>query len=163
MANLKKELADLPAPLNSRLTRTKSIYAWPRVFLDSDYKSDMTYRALKQYYEPLLEEKGWRLAEENILRDYGRDFGIREFLFCKSPYAANLEYAGEKTEHPGGFALSLSWRLHSICNSPFVGSTDSLSKHFSPRRFSFDRPAVSAQTLQRQVHMEVTPCAKRAG
>jgi hypothetical protein len=114
---LRRELTELPPPPNSRIIRTKESPSWDHILLERSYKSPKTYDDLKQYYGRALEAKGWRLKEENNLRDFARGVDIRELLFCKPPYASILHYDGEKPEQAETFTLSLSWGLHSICNS----------------------------------------------
>ena len=114
---LRNDFAELPAPPNSRLVGTNESPTWHHILLQNSYQSAKSYDELKQYYRSLLEREGWRLVDEKSSHDYGRDFGGREWLFCKPPYAANLEYVGEIPEPRGGFTLALSWHLHSICNS----------------------------------------------
>jgi hypothetical protein len=114
---MKKALDEFPPPLGTLMLSADEIPRWRDILVERTYKSDLGYDALRQYYRPRLEEKGWRLVEEAPLRDLGRDFGGRDLLFCKRPYAANLQYIGKRVDSGASFILSVSWRLISACDS----------------------------------------------
>jgi hypothetical protein len=114
---MRKALDEFPPPSGTVMLRADEIPRWRDILVERTYKSDLGYDALKNYYRPRLEENGWRFVEETPLRDLGRDFGGRDLLFCKRPYATNLQYIGKKVDSGASFILSVSWRLISACDS----------------------------------------------
>jgi hypothetical protein len=114
---MRKALDEVPPPMRSILVESHEKPAWRIILVERIYKSDLGYDSLREYYRVRLEERGWRFAEEIPLRDLGRDFGGRDLLFCKPPYAANLQYIGKPVDSGASFILSVSWRLVAICNS----------------------------------------------
>jgi hypothetical protein len=114
---MRDEINALPPPPKSVLVRADEKPTLQFILLERAYTSDMTFDELKQYYRPLLQQKGWRFVKENVSLDLARDVGLRESLFCKEAYAANLQYVAESAGHRAGFVISVSWRLHLTCNS----------------------------------------------
>src|ERR1700733_10264865 len=69
------ELANLPPPPSAFRVRSDEKSTLQYILLERGYNSKMTANELNQYYRPLLQQNGWRLVKENVLRDLGRDLG----------------------------------------------------------------------------------------
>jgi hypothetical protein len=87
----------------------------PRQALVSNtYCSSLKYVEIRNYYDKELANHGWTFYREVPLKDWGRDFGGKEAEYCKGPYRATIEYAGDGVADSWNYAFSLSWGLGAV-------------------------------------------------
>jgi hypothetical protein len=112
---LKREFQLLQVPQGARVVVVDDKPKIGRVFLNSTYESQLSYDNLKQFYTSNLQRNGWHILRETPITDLGRNLGGREITFCKGPYEADLQFAGDKATFAWNYALSMSWNLHKYC------------------------------------------------
>ncbi len=112
---LKSEFRSLELPEDATVRSVDDNPEWGHVFISGTYATHLGYEELKRFYRSELERNGWRLAGEKDLADWGRDLGGRQLTFCKKPYEANLEYAGQKAQYGWDYAFSMSWNRDKGC------------------------------------------------
>jgi hypothetical protein len=113
---LTDEFNSLPLPPLTQLTTLDVSPKRGRVLLIGTYKSSRRYEDLKSFYGSELESRGWRNAREEKVTDWGRDFGGRQVHFCRGPYEAVLQYAGERSHYDYDYAFTMTWHLRKLCS-----------------------------------------------
>lgn len=103
-----KLISPLPqATLNSYDSSHKDQHA----LIEGDYSTALNYDHIKSYYVAELQKNGWKFQQELKIKDYGRDQGGKQVVFCKGKNRATLFYAGASANNGWTYALSLSWGL----------------------------------------------------
>ena len=73
------------------------------------YTTTLSYAQIRAYYDGELARHGWSFLRERGSRDWFRDLGGRKAEYCKGPYTASLDYAGERANYGWVFSLDLTW------------------------------------------------------
>ena len=82
----------------------------PRMaWIGQRYTTTLSYAQIRAYYDAELARHGWSPHRERGTRDWFRDFGGRKVEYCKGPYTASLDYAGERANYGWVFSLDLTW------------------------------------------------------
>ena len=106
---LRQEL-ELIMPLPGAIPSERSGSYKPRMaWIGRRYTTTLSYAQIRAYYDAELSRHGWSLHRERGTRDWFRDFGGRKAEYCKGPYAASLDYAGERANYGWVFSLDLTW------------------------------------------------------
>jgi hypothetical protein len=84
--------------------------------VNTAYKTERSYEAIKAYYDNELTSLGWRLLREVNVRYGGNDYGGKELFYCKGNYTAHVQYAGRQEKQFGWiYSLALTWGLSNGC------------------------------------------------
>ena len=78
------------------------------------YTTTLSYAQIRTHYDAELARHGWSPHREWGTRDWFRDFGGRQAEYCKGPYTASLDYAGERADYRWVFSLDLTWGHESL-------------------------------------------------
>lgn len=108
---LENDFAHLSLPANSVPLPLKTSHKTHQASVSQSYESKLNYAELRAFYDQELAKNGWRFWKEQRLRDWGRDLGGMTADYCKRPFLASLQYAGEKADYGWNYALGLSWGL----------------------------------------------------
>ena len=90
------------------------------------FATHASFLEIRNFYNAELAKHGWRFVSENKIYDWSRDFGGKYLLYCKSDYAASIQYFGSDRDSYGvDFSFDLSWGLQPlfgdktrlVCNS----------------------------------------------
>ncbi len=77
----------------------------------------MCYAEVRGYYEGELTKRGWSIYMEEPLTEWGKDYGGKAARYCKGPYRADLQWAGQGSSNEwDGF--SMSWGLDDPISKP---------------------------------------------
>lgn len=76
-----------------------------------NYSTFQPYTTIRKYYDTELAAHGWKYIKEDIVRDWGQDYGGKTAKYAKGNYTATLQYAGVKADYGWGYSLDLSWGL----------------------------------------------------
>ena len=78
------------------------------------YRTDLTYAAIRRHYDSELAKHGWKFEKEINVVYRGEDSGGKEAFYSKGEYTAVLQFAGarELKEMGWNYGLDLSWGLH---------------------------------------------------
>jgi hypothetical protein len=110
--DLRNAFEKIVPPKNDVMTRSGAMLG----LVSADYKSTLSWEEIKSHYSEQFVRQGWRyLLEDPIIYD-GHDYGGKEIIYCKPPYAAALQYAGRQESKFGfTYGLSFSSDLHEKC------------------------------------------------
>ncbi len=117
LKTLEKEFVLItPLPGASRI-RYESSHKGTLGSVSADYSTEKNYAQIRAHYDAELKEHGWRLVGEKRVKIWWKDYGGREAFYCKGPYTATIEYAGQSEEEfRWTFNLNLSWGLGDECS-----------------------------------------------
>lgn len=80
-----------------------------QAYVGASFHSPMKWPELRHYYNEELGQMGWRFqADEKLVEIYG-DEGGRTAVYCKGPYQAHLQHAGEQAGNGWDYALEFTW------------------------------------------------------
>lgn len=72
----------------------------PRMaWVSNRYTTAAPYNQIRAYYDAELRRRGWSFHREHGTRDWFRDFGGVKTEYCKGPYRASLNYAGDRADY----------------------------------------------------------------
>jgi len=110
--DLANEFEKIMAPRNDVMIHRGTMIG----LVQASYKSTLSFAQLKIHYNEQLVSLGWRyLREDPIIYD-GHDYGGKQIIYCKPPYAASLEYAGGLERQFGStYTIGFSSGLHKEC------------------------------------------------
>lgn len=84
--------------------------------ISAAYKTEVSYESIKLYYHNELKSRGWSVRREVGIKYDGKDYGGKELVYCKSGYAAHLQYAGrQETEFGWTFSFAMTWGHSDEC------------------------------------------------
>lgn len=73
-------------------------------------RSDADYEAVKAYYKEVMTQRGWRLVDEQLLRNWAVDYGGRSITFIKGEFLFSIQYEGKgNPEVRRDYALDYGW------------------------------------------------------
>jgi len=72
------------------------------------YNANLSFAELLAAYNKELLANGWRKAETEKLRDWGRDLGGEDVTFCKGNVQLNLQFAGKRAQYGWQYAIATS-------------------------------------------------------
>jgi hypothetical protein len=106
-----------PLPNASLVGATDNFSPWNshKALVGAKYATSIPFTEIQAFYSRELDLRGWRIADDRALTDWGKDLGGRAITYCKGELAASLEYVGAKPHYTWTYALDLSWGLHT-CN-----------------------------------------------
>lgn len=78
----------------------------------ASYSTSATLPEIRAYYDSILLPRGWHLAYEKPLREWGKDLGGYSINYKRDDFTVSLQYAGQRAQHGWDYALTLSWGLH---------------------------------------------------
>jgi hypothetical protein len=114
---LEIEFGRIKTPSDTRSLRYSSTYKIHQAEVGSDYLSSFSYQDLRSFYDPELNRNGWRLLKAEPMKLWGRDYSGKQTFYCKGPYTATLQYAGQASDQLGWtYSFALSWGLFDECN-----------------------------------------------
>jgi len=108
-ARLRQEFESI-RPLPSAVPGERSGSYKPRMaWVGRRYTTAAPYSQIRAYYDAELTTHGWNFHRERRTRDWFRDFGGVKAEYCKGPYTASLDYAGDRADYVWVFSLDLTW------------------------------------------------------
>jgi hypothetical protein len=106
---LETQLRLLPTLPGAQIRSQHASHKLDSVLVENTYSLLLPYSAIRDFYAAELGKRGWEIAREHRIKDYGRDLGGREIDFCNGLYGASLMFAGAHPDYGWTYALSLSW------------------------------------------------------
>jgi hypothetical protein len=61
------------------------------------------------HYNAQLKENGWRYVDTRVVRDWGKDTGVRNIVYQKGEYTAAISY---RKDNPGDTSFGLRFAKH---------------------------------------------------
>ena len=81
--------------------------------MGGQYRLQATEQEVRRYYDAELAQHGWVFQKEVSLKDWGRDYGGKQFFYCRGEYTASIETAGQlEAENGWSYDFGVSWGLH---------------------------------------------------
>jgi len=113
-ARLRQELESI-TPLPHAVAGERSGSYKPRkAWVGRRYKTTAPYREIRTYYDVHLTKAGWSFHRQYGTQDWFRDFGGIKVEYCKGPYMAALDYAGDRADYGWVFSLDMTWNHTSL-------------------------------------------------
>lgn len=113
-SRLRQELESI-TPLPGAVPGERSGSYKPRkAWVGRRYTTTASYAQIRAYYDVELTMRGWSFHREHGTRDWFRDFGGIKAEYCKGPYTASLDYAGDRADYGWVFSLDLTWNHTSL-------------------------------------------------
>jgi hypothetical protein len=103
-----QELTSLPVPPSAELIVEEKFVNWGRATASADFSTRSSWDDIRSFYRRELPKRGWKLAGTRIDRDWGRDYGAREEVYCRGGLEAELEWGGRNVKSRT-YALTLVW------------------------------------------------------
>lgn len=114
---LESEFRQIKSPPNGRSLRYAATHKNQQAEVSSDYLSSLGYQEIRAFYDPELNRSGWKFVKEEPKKTWGQDYGGKQTFYCKGPYTATLEYAGQAQNQLGWtYSFALSWGLFDECS-----------------------------------------------
>ena len=108
-ARLRQELESI-TPLPNAVPGERSGSYKPRMAsVGRRYTTTAPYSQIRSYYDAELARRGWGFHREHGTRDWFRSFGGVKAEYCKGPYTASLDYAGDRADYVWVFSLDVTW------------------------------------------------------
>ena len=117
LAILEDTLNEVPPPLGTRLENAYDRPAIRSAYATRIYQSNLTFAEISAYYSAELLKRGWRIARDRELKDYWRNLGGRELVFCRNPYELTLATSGNRGGALLAYAYTALWNRDSICDN----------------------------------------------
>src|SRR5262245_2299440 len=108
-ARLRQELESITPLPNAVPGERSSSYKARRARAGRRFTTTAPYSQIRAYYDAELTRRGWSFHRERGTRDWFRDFGGVKAEYCKGPYTAALDYAGDRADYVWVFSLDLTW------------------------------------------------------
>ena len=106
-AQLKIHLQEIKSPERSHFIKQGKVTRETQVVVSNEYRTDLSFDQLKQYYDSELSRHGWEFKKETEVLWDRQNFGGKHLLYCKGEFTVDLEYAG-KMENEFGWTYVLS-------------------------------------------------------
>lgn len=114
---LEAEFGRIKVPPDTRALRYSSTHKGGQASVGSDYLSSADYADLRSHYDQELSRSGWKFLKEEPVKLWGKSHGGKQNFYCKPPYTATLEYAGDAANQLGWtHSFGLSWGLFDECH-----------------------------------------------
>ena len=114
--DIENEFKQIAPPPNSLSIRYGSMHKTHQGDVGSDYRASANYGELRSHYDSELSRHGWKFVKEEPVKIWGKDHGGKQAFYCKGPYTATLEYAGDAENQMGWtYSFGLSWGLFDEC------------------------------------------------
>jgi hypothetical protein len=114
-AELEKESGFI-APMPFSVIKEHKASSKPgQALVTNTYSIRASYENIKSFYDAQLLARGWQFSSERKIKDWGRDLGGVERIYCKNGLSANLQYAGEQTNYGWTFGIAFSWGIQKEC------------------------------------------------
>ena len=106
---LRGELDSITPLANVVLAERSGSYKPRKAWVGRRYTTTAGYAAIRAHYDVEMPRHGWSFHREYRTRDWFRDFGGVTVEYCKGPYTASLDYAGDRAAYGWVFSLDLTW------------------------------------------------------
>lgn len=114
--NIEQEFRELAPLSQAAVIRHGSMRKVQHGIVSTGYKTGENYESIKLHYHQELISRGWNFSKEDSVLYEGIDYGGKELLYCKSGYAARLQYAGQQEIDFGWtFSFGITWGLADEC------------------------------------------------
>jgi|SRR5215813_3219479 len=115
LADVENELAEIAPPPGAATTQHISIYKWTSGTVGNYYQSNLTYDQLRAYYDVELARHGWKFHKQVPLKDWGKDLGESQTLYCKGDRAVDIYWTGNAPQNYR-YALNITWGWPEDCD-----------------------------------------------
>jgi hypothetical protein len=78
--------------------------------VSSDYRTKLSSDELVEHYNKEMAALGWRFERLRVLKDWGKDEGLREREYYKGAMEASLLYDSKTSYSKTSYLLSIHWR-----------------------------------------------------
>jgi hypothetical protein len=85
-----------------------------RTLVSDNYRTSLSYPEVRKFYDAELANRGWSFYQEEKMTDWWKDLGGKTARYCKGPYRADLQWAGERADYGWDYTFSLSYGLDAI-------------------------------------------------
>jgi hypothetical protein len=113
-ADLEKEFRAIPPLPDAIATRFHASHKARQALVGDTYQTRLKYPEIRDFYDRELAKQGWSFYEEEQMKHWWRDLGGKSARYCKGPYRADLQYAGEGAGYGWDYAFTVSWGLDAI-------------------------------------------------
>jgi tetratricopeptide (TPR) repeat protein len=104
---------EIPSPGPGVQVRYSATHKGSQALVAAAYDLSWSLEQLQEHYGRLLETKGWRFTGVQVVRDWGREIGLRQATWSRPPFRAALFYCrAQKVAYGCDYSFSLSWGLH---------------------------------------------------
>jgi len=103
--------ADLPVPGSFALVSERTISKLSHAVSTRNYRCPSPYSEIKSFFVCELEQRGWRLSRENVVREWGTDYGGYSLVFARDELQLTVQFRGRRALPDGwDYAISVSWQ-----------------------------------------------------